>query len=287
MATEKVLIFVGGHPDDESFGMGATLAQYALQGVKVYYVCATRGEAGDVAPEFLKNYKSIAELRTQELECAAKELGLAGVIYLNYRDSGMIGSPDNKNPQAFMNAPLDEAAGKVVAIFRQLKPQVVVTNDPVGGYHHPDHIMAHKAARKAFYAAGDPKQYPEAGAPYQPQKLYYGIFPHRWLRMNVRIMKLLGKDVKHFGKNGDIDMEAMVKDEFPVHAIIKIDKKASLIRGKAAACHASQGGGVGGMRRRGIMWLINKLTGPRDSYMRDYPEVKGHLRENDLFEGVK
>jgi N-acetyl-1-D-myo-inositol-2-amino-2-deoxy-alpha-D-glucopyranoside deacetylase len=287
MATEKVLVLVGAHPDDESFGMGATLAHYVLKGAKVYYVCATRGEAGDVAPEFLKNYKSIAELRTQELERAAKELGLAGVIILNYRDSGMVGSPDNQNPQAFMNAPLDEAAGKVVAILRKLKPQVVVTNDPVGGYHHPDHIMAHKAARQAFYAASDAKQYPAAGAPYQPQKLYYSVFPHKWLRMNVRIMKLMGKDVNHFGKNGDIDMEALVKDEFPVHAVVKIDKKASLIREKAAACHASQGGGGGGMRRRGIMWLVNKLTGPRDVFMRDYPPVKGHLHEKDLFAGIK
>ncbi len=285
MAQEKVLVLVGAHPDDESFGAGAMLAQYALAGVKTYYVCATRGEAGDVAPKFLEKYKSIAELRTDELEKAAKQLGLAGVFYLNYRDSGMTGAADNKNPNAFMNAPVEEAAGKVVAILRKLKPQVVVTSDPVGGYHHPDHIAAHKAGKAAFYAASDPKKYPEAGPAYQPQKLYYSVFPHGWMRWNVRIWKLLGRDVHHFGKNGDIDLEAMVADEFPIHCIIKLSKEANLRRQKASEAHASQFSGPP-MRRRGLMGIVNRIIGPRDSFMRDYPPPKGRKKEHDLFEGV-
>jgi N-acetyl-1-D-myo-inositol-2-amino-2-deoxy-alpha-D-glucopyranoside deacetylase/mycothiol S-conjugate amidase len=280
-------MLVGAHPDDESFGAGAVLAQYVLSGVKVYYVCCTRGEAGDVAPKFLEGYKSIAELRTHELETAAKALGLSGVIYLGYRDSGMIGSPENKNPNAFMNAPVADAAGKVVAILRKLKPQVVITSDPAGGYHHPDHIAAHKAAKAAFYAAGDPKQYPDAGPVYQPQKLYYNVFPHGLLRWNVRIWKMLGRDVKHFGKNGDINLEAMAADEFPVHAVVKLSKEANLRRQKASESHASQYGGPP-IRRRGIiMMLINRILGPRDSFMRDYPPPKGRKKEHDLFENVK
>lgn len=286
MAEQKVLVLTGAHPDDESFGIGGTLEQYAAAGVKVYYICATRGEVGEVPPEMLKGYNSIGELRTHELACAAKELGLAEVIYLGYRDSGMAGSPENKHPQAFAAAPVDEAAGRVVKILRRLKPQVVITSDPVGGYHHPDHIAIHNATIKAFSAASDAAQYPDAGAPYQPQKLYYHVFPHSWLKYMVKMQKFLGRDVHHFGKNKDIDLAAMIEDEFPIHAIIRLKKASNLARNKAAACHASQGGGGGGPRGRGLFWLVSRLTGPRDSYMRAYPPVKGHRKEKDLFQGI-
>ena len=86
---KKVLLAVLAHPDDESFGMGGTLAYYASKGVDVYLVCATRGEVGDVDPKYLEGFHSIAERREAELRCAAGILDLAGVTFLNYRDSGM------------------------------------------------------------------------------------------------------------------------------------------------------------------------------------------------------
>ena len=89
MSESKTLIFFGAHPDDETFAIGGTLAHYAEAGVKVYYACATRGEAGFAAPEYMKGYTTVGDMRWAELECAAKVLGLAGVIYLGYRDSGM------------------------------------------------------------------------------------------------------------------------------------------------------------------------------------------------------
>src|SRR4030043_1330149 len=137
MNAPKTLLLTGAHPDDETLGVGATLAQYAAAGYKVYYICGTRGEGGEVAPEFMQGYASIADLRTYELKCAAEALGLADVIYLGYRDSGMAGTEDNKHPNALAAAPLEEVAGRIVAIFRRLKPQVVVTFDPIGGGHHP------------------------------------------------------------------------------------------------------------------------------------------------------
>src|SRR3989304_9965539 len=97
MKKQKTLAFFGAHPDDESFGVGSTLAQYVLSGSKVYYVCSTGGEAGTVAPEHMKGFSSITELREAELKCAVQALGLAGLIHLGYRDSGMAGSEDNKN----------------------------------------------------------------------------------------------------------------------------------------------------------------------------------------------
>ena len=182
---KPVLLAVLAHPDDETFGMGGTLAMYARRGVAVYLVCATRGEVGDVSTELLKNFNSVAELRESELRCAAGLLQLSGVYFLGYRDSGMPGSPDNQHPMALAAAPEEEVAVKVVHYIRQLKPQVVLTFDPIGGYRHPDHIAIHKAAVRAFHEAGNPAFAPDDLPVYQPQKLYFNTMPKRMLRMAV------------------------------------------------------------------------------------------------------
>ncbi len=160
-SNERTLLAVLAHPDDESFGTGGTLALYATRGVQVHLLCATRGEVGTVAPEMLEGHASVGDLRQSELECAAGHLGLAGVHFLGYRDSGMQGSPDNRHPQALVAASLDKVAADIVTWIRRLRPQVVITFDPIGGYHHPDHIACHNATRLAFEAAGDPARYPD------------------------------------------------------------------------------------------------------------------------------
>jgi len=284
MSTEKKLVFIGAHPDDESFGLGGTLAHYARQGVKTYYICATRGEAGLPPDADLHGFSSAGELRWHELECAARVLGLSGIYWLGYRDSGMEGSPDNAHPEAFMNAPLEEAAGRIVKLLRDIKPQVVITHDPVGGYWHPDHIAAHNATVEAFKAVADPARYPEAGPPWQPAKLYFHVRPHKMLRLMVRLMPLFGKDPRKFGRNKDIDMTRMVEVDFPVHAILKLSQEDEAIHYEASRCHVSQFGG--GPRRRGIMGIVDKITGPRDHFMRAYPPVTRRTKEKDLFEGI-
>ena len=95
MPNQRILLAVLAHPDDESFGTGGTLALYAQQGAQVYLVCATRGEVGEMDPKHMRGFNSIAERREDELRCAAEKLGLTKVFFLNYRDSGMPGSPDN------------------------------------------------------------------------------------------------------------------------------------------------------------------------------------------------
>jgi len=282
MSGKQVLLVVLAHPDDESFGTGGTIALYAQRGVEVHLVCATRGEAGEVAPEYLQGFSSIADLRVSELRCAAGILGLKGVHFLDYRDSGMPGSTDNAHPQALVNAPLEEVASKVARLVRRLQPQVLITFDPIGGYKHPDHIAIHKAAVLAFELAGDPG-FADELPPYQPQKLYFHLFPKGMLRWAVRLLPLFGKDPRRFGKNGDIDILSIVEEgEFPVHARIdyrEVDEQ----RQAASACHASQ---LGGMPQRGpLAWLMRR--GPRvDQYMRAVPQVRGKVRERDLFEGV-
>lgn len=278
------ILSVLAHPDDESFGMGGTLALYAQRGVEVYLVCATRGEVGEVQPEMLKGFASIGELREHELRCAADKLGLAGVYFLGYRDSGMTGSENNQHPNALAAAPLDEVAGKVVGYIRQLRPQVVLTFDPIGGYRHPDHIAIQKATVKAFYAAGDPQAYPGEWEPYQPAKLYYHTIPRRFLRWAVRLMPLFGWDPHHFGQNRDIDLASLTTEDFPIHARINYRPVLDL-KMEASACHASQGG-MGLSEGPWFLRFASRLASGRDDFMRVYPPPKGGVREWDLFSGL-
>ncbi len=279
----STLLAVLAHPDDESFGMGGTLAVYANKGYNVYLVCATRGEAGTVDAEYMQGFNSIAELRESELRCASQHLGLKGVYFLDYRDSGMPGSEDNKNPQAQINHPLDEVAGKVVKYMRELKPDIVLTFDPIGGYQHPDHIHIHKATVLAFEKSDDPAFHPEAGGPYKPRALYFSVFPHRLLRWVTRLMPIFGVDPSRFGRNKDVDLKALVEFDFPIHSRVKISA-VSEVKVEAGACHASQGGG--GMTR-GWMGFFTRAFGESENYMRAYPPVNGNHRiTSDLFDGI-
>jgi N-acetyl-1-D-myo-inositol-2-amino-2-deoxy-alpha-D-glucopyranoside deacetylase/mycothiol S-conjugate amidase len=285
MPEKQSLIFVGAHPDDESFGPGGTLARYAAAGAKVYYACATRGEVGEASAEHLTGFASTGDMRWSEMVCAGKALGLTDVIHLGYRDSGMPGSPNNRAAGALAAAPLDEVTGRVVKVLRELRPQVVVTFDPIGGYRHPDHIAIHQATVKAFHAAGDSAQFPEAGPAYRPQKLYYVVFSQMLLRLGARLMPLVGRDPRKFGTNHDIDLVDLTKVRFPIHAVVKIDSQARNAKRAASACHRSQL--AGGPQEGGLFALAARLTEGQDSFMRAYPEPKPReRREKDLFEGV-
>lgn len=277
--TNPIILSVLAHPDDESFGMGGTLALYAQKGCDVYLVCATRGEVGDVDPKHMQGFSSIAELREGELRCAAGHLGLKGVFFLDYRDSGMPGSPDNLHPDAQVAHPVDEVAGKVVKHIRDLKPNVVLTFDPIGGYRHPDHIHIHNATVLAFEKADDASFHPEAGKPFKPEKLFFHTFPRGFLKLVVRLMPLFGQNPRKFGRNGDIDMKSIAEVHFPTHTKVNIssvqEKKAA-----ASACHASQGG-IG--MRRGVMGIFIKIFGEFEEYMQAYPAVEsGWKMKKDL-----
>jgi N-acetyl-1-D-myo-inositol-2-amino-2-deoxy-alpha-D-glucopyranoside deacetylase/mycothiol S-conjugate amidase len=284
---QRRLLFVGAHPDDESFGLGGTLGKYAAEGARVTYACATRGEAGAADPEHLEGHASPGDMRWAELMCAARELGLADVIHLGYRDSGMPGTPENRHPEALAAAPLEEVTARVVRVLRSARPQVVITFDPIGGYRHPDHIAIHTATVQAFEAAGDPERYRDCGPAYRPQKLYYQIFPRHWLRWAVRVLPLLGQDPRRFGRNHDIDLTDLARVEFPTHAVVDIRGEATRRRLAASACHASQQ--AGGPAPRGLVGAVLSRVGTqRELFMRAYPLVNGHTRpETDLFEGVQ
>lgn len=277
----KTILIVLAHPDDESFGMGGTIAYYDTQGVDVHLICATRGEAGTVDPEYLAKYKTIAELREAELMRAAEALGLKSVIFLNYRDSGMVGSEDNTNPQALVQAPLEQVAGRIVAEIRRLKPQVVVTFDETGGYYHPDHIHIHQATLAAFHAAGDANQYPEAGAAYQPAKLYVSARNRARLRRAVFLMRLVGKDPSKVGRNKDIDLTRLARDKDTAPHVTINYRRVQARKDQADAAHASQGGGrfIGS----NLLEVIARWLGNKDRFTRIYPPTPDSYRATDLF----
>ncbi len=278
------LLSVLAHPDDESFGMGGTLALYAQRGVSVHLACATRGEVGSMDEDCLEGFKSIAERRESELRCAAGVLGLKGVHFLGYRDSGMPGSADNSHPNALAAQPIETVAAKVAHLIRELRPEVVLTFDPIGGYKHPDHIACHQATVRAFHLAGD-ASFSDDLPPFQPKKLYFHVIPKGLLKFGVAVLPLFGRDPHKFGRNGDIDLVDLVRDgNFPIHATINyrsvLDKKND-----ASACHESQLGG--GVPRNGpISWIMRQIGGGTDQFMRAYPVPNGGKRERDLFTGV-
>jgi LmbE family N-acetylglucosaminyl deacetylase len=279
---QPVMLVVLAHPDDETFGMGGTLAYYALRGVYVHLICATRGEVGEMDERYLRGFNSIADRRVAELKCAAEKLGLKEVHFLNYRDSGMAGSLENQHPEALAFQPVEKVTADVIHYIRQIKPQVVITFDPIGGYRHPDHIAIHNATVKAFYEAGK-SGYPDNLPPYQPQKLYFQTFPHRTLRLMVRLMPLIGKDPRHVGKNKDIDLVSISEVSFPINAVVHYRSVAE-VRDEASACHASQGGQE--MSRGPFGWL-RRIFGARETFMRAFPEPNPRKKEYDLFSGVE
>ena len=267
--------------------MGGTLAKYAAHGAKVVYACATRGEVGTMDEDCLDGFDTPGDRRWSELKCAAGILGLADVIYLGYRDSGMPGSPDNHHPLALAAAPLDEVTGRVVKVIRDLRPQVVVTFDPIGGYRHPDHIAVHDATVRAFSAAADPQQYPECGPAFAPQKLYFHTFPKTFFKLAVKVLPFFGQDPSHWGRNKDIDFASLAQVEFPVHASIRIDSRAADAKQRASACHSSQLGG--GPPSGGLLGLAFRAAQSQENFMRAFPPVPPGQRvhETDLFEGVR
>ncbi|WP_431943940.1 N-acetyl-1-D-myo-inositol-2-amino-2-deoxy-alpha-D-glucopyranoside deacetylase [Micromonospora marina] len=161
---DRRLLLVHAHPDDESIGTGATMAHYAATGAHVTLVTCTLGEEGEIHVPALAGLcaaeaDQLGGYRIGELTAACAALGVTDHRFLGgagrYRDSGMMGLATNEHPRAFWQADLDVAAGYLVDVIREVRPQVLVTYDPDGFYGHPDHIQAHRVAMRAVELAAD------------------------------------------------------------------------------------------------------------------------------------
>jgi LmbE family N-acetylglucosaminyl deacetylase len=176
------------HPDDEQ-GISGTLRLCLDSGIRAGLLCATRGEVGEIAEPSLATPETLGEVREKELRQAAQIIGISDLYFLDYRDSGMDGTPENKDPRAFVNADEHEAVGRIVQVIRDFKPTVIVTFDATGGYGHPDHLAIHRWTAQAFTAAGDPSCYPEAGPAFAPRRLFWSSFPRSVRKMMVEYFK--------------------------------------------------------------------------------------------------
>ncbi|MGZ6535226.1 MAG: mycothiol conjugate amidase Mca [Actinomycetota bacterium] len=177
---------VHAHPDDESSKGAGTTAKYAAEGVRCVLVTCTGGEAGDIlnpAADTPDVRADLPAVRMRELQEAVEILGYGSVHLLGYRDSGMPETEDNRRPDNFWNADIEEAVEKLTAIIRSEQPHVIIAyGDDHSSYPHPDHIRAHEIAVTAFEAAGDPARFAGAGKPFQPSKLYYTGWPVRRIK---------------------------------------------------------------------------------------------------------
>jgi len=232
------LLTVHAHPDDEASKGAATVARYHAEGVHTVLVCCTGGEEGDIlnpAMDKPEVREHLPEIRRQELEAATKIIGYDRVVLLGYRDSGMPDTEANARPEAFANAPLEEAVGRLVTVIRRERPQVMVTYpEEQREYPHPDHLRVHEISMAAFEEAGDPQRHPEAGPPWAPSKLYYTMWPRRRMQeMHEKFLEL-GLDSPF----NEERLARMRRDE-PVTTTIDLTGFTE-VRGDALRAHATQ-----------------------------------------------
>ena len=171
LATLTVLA-VFAHPDDEGFGCGGTLAALADDGHRITLICATNGDVGEISDPELATPETLPSVRQGELRAAMDLTGIQDVRFLNYRDSGMPGWDDNNHPRSLYQAPEEKVVSQVEAVIRELRPDVVITHDPTGGYGHPDHVTICRRTETAV------ERCREDGTPL----LYYVCFPRSFFQ---------------------------------------------------------------------------------------------------------
>lgn len=213
MSAAKRMLLVHAHPDDETINNGVTMAKYAAAGVAVTLVICTRGEEGEVLVTELANLASnkddkLGEYREIELKNAMNELGIKDFRFLGFpnkkwRDSGMMGMPQNERDDVFWQADLDEAANDLVKVILEIKPQVLITYDDFGGYGHPDHIKAHRVAMRAAEIASNQG--------WQIEKIYHNTMPKSVIQMGIEKMREVGSDF--FGAESVDDLPFAKPDE--------------------------------------------------------------------------
>ena len=206
--TQRRLLAVHAHPDDECIGTGGILARYASEGVRTVLVTCTDGAVGEISDPALATPDNLAEVRARELDESVRILQVSRLVKLGYRDSGMAGTADNDHPASLNQANFEEALERVVRVVREEQPQVIVTYDERGGYGHPDHIRAHQLAVAAFEAAADGTRFPSSGPAWQADRLYYSVVPRSAFGHFIERLQAAGIEVP-FAR------EAQAADEEP------------------------------------------------------------------------
>jgi N-acetyl-1-D-myo-inositol-2-amino-2-deoxy-alpha-D-glucopyranoside deacetylase len=293
--TPRRVVLVHAHPDDESITNGVTMAKYAAEGALVTLVTCTLGEEGEVlVPELAHlaadREDALGPVRVQELATAMEALGVTDHRFLGepgrYRDSGMMGLPTNDRGDAFWRADLDTAAADLVAVIREVRPQVLVTYDEQGGYGHPDHIQAHRVSMRAVQLAADADFRPDLGEPWAIGKVYWMVVPESRLRETMRAVREAGIENEFDWGDPDDELPYAVPDELVTTAI----DGAEHVSAKLAAmrAHATQ------ITVDGPFFALSNNLGNEVWATEYYRLVRGEPgahrdangRETDLFDGI-
>jgi N-acetyl-1-D-myo-inositol-2-amino-2-deoxy-alpha-D-glucopyranoside deacetylase len=288
------LLLVHAHPDDETIGTGATMAKYSAANALVTLVTCTLGEEGEIVVPGLEHLAAdrddaLGVHRIGELAAACEALGVRDHRFLGgpgrWRDSGMMDTPANERPDCFWRADMDEAVKELVAIVREVRPQVIVTYDENGAYGHPDHIQAHRVAIAAFDAAGDASYAPGLGEPWQPSKLYYTALPNSFLQAGIDMLRESG-ETNFFGVESADELPFGVADDV---VTTEIDARDWLEHKTAAMrAHGTQ------IEVDGPFFALSNHIGQKAFGLEHYVLVRGERgpgngplgREDDLFAGL-
>ncbi|WP_165988062.1 N-acetyl-1-D-myo-inositol-2-amino-2-deoxy-alpha-D-glucopyranoside deacetylase [Streptomyces sp. YIM 98790] len=233
------LLLVHAHPDDESITNGLTMAVCVARGVPVTLVTCTRGEEGEVIPPALARLApdrddTLGPYRERELAAAMAELGVTDHRFLGgpgrWRDSGMMGAPQNRRPGAFWQADLDTAAGQLAETVLQVRPRVLITYDPTGGYGHPDHIQAHRVAMRGAELA--------AAEGHRIERILWNCVPRTAAEAALAALRAAGPG-RFRGVAGLADIPGVVDDGLVVLAVTG-DARARRAKAAAMRAHATQ-----------------------------------------------
>jgi N-acetyl-1-D-myo-inositol-2-amino-2-deoxy-alpha-D-glucopyranoside deacetylase len=291
---DRRILLVHAHPDDETIGNGATMAKYAAAGVHVALVTCTLGEEGEIilddhAHHAADQNDTLGEHRAIELAHAMVALGVADHRQLGhpgkYRDSGMIGTPDNDDPTCFWRADLLAAAADLVAVVREVRPQVLVTYDDFGGYGHPDHVQAHRVAMYAAVLAAAPSYRPDLGPAWEIAKIYWTAFPKSFIRQGIESLRASGETTGFAAMDPD-DIPFGVDDELVTTAVNAeefFEQKMAAMRAHATQISVEDG-----------FFALSNNLGSKALGIEFYRLVRGQVageldadgRETDLFAGV-
>lgn len=228
------LLVVHAHPDDEVFSTGGIIARYAREGARVVLVYGTNGEAGEIHhPELdpIEAATRLGEIRREEVREACAILGATDLFFLGYRDSGMKDTAENQDPSNFMNAPLQEAVDRLLAIMREVEADVVVTYDADGGYGHPDHIKTHQVTVAAFDQAMEES--------WGPKKLYFAARSRESFRRYVDGLARFNLKIPWIKDDEEFNFDEFGLPDAAITAHIDISEYAALKK-RALAVHRTQ-----------------------------------------------
>ncbi|MFT5531483.1 MAG: mycothiol S-conjugate amidase [Candidatus Poriferisodalaceae bacterium] len=276
------ILTVHAHPDDEASKGAGTIRRYRDEGIRSTLVCCTGGEAGDILNPVMDRddvKNDLQAVRANELKAAAELIGYDEHIMLGYRDSGMPDSEANAHPENFANADLDEAIGRLVAIIRRVRPQVLISYpEDQKRYPHPDHLQVTNICLPAWDRAGDPEWYEDAGEPWTPLKMY----STQWSRKRMLDTHQAFLDLGLESPYDEKWLGAPDRDD-RITARIEVDNS---IRRGALLAHATQ------VDPSSPFWFglpdeVHDRIHPYDDYMIMRTRIDIEGVEGDLFAGLR